>query len=291
MSFETQVDYTGFKLIRVSVEGAVANLRLFNPSRKNAIGAQLRQEVGRCLALLSIDSTVRAVVLTAEGNVFSSGIDLQELQSLSEAQKGAVGKLDAGRKALLLGESIRSFQDFVTAFEKCSKPIIAAVHGACIGAGIDVITACDIRFCSKQAVFSVREAKMGLAADVGTLQRLPKVVGCDSWVRDLAFTGRDFGADEALKFGLVQEVLDTAELVESRALALAKQIASNSPLAVMGTKASLNYSRDHSVAEGLEHVALLNHAFLQAPDIVLAAMAFIQKSQASFPDLPRVSKL
>jgi len=152
------------------------------------------------------------------------------------------------------------------------------VHGACVGAGIDIITACDIRICSKQALFSVREAKVGLAADVGTLQRLPKVVGCDSWVRDLALTGRDFGAQEALRHGLVQDVLESAQDMEASAIALARQIAANSPLAVTATKASLNYSRDHTIAEGLEHITLMNQVNLQAPDPIIALQAMRKSS-------------
>merc|ERR1719277_396192 len=199
--------------------------------------------------------------------------------------------MDPGRRAMVVGDFIRGFQDVVTAFERCPKPVIAAVHGPCIGAGIDMITACDLRFCSKAAVFSVREAKVGLAADVGTLQRLPKVVGCDSWVRDLAFTGRDVKADEALRFGLVQEVLETPEELASRALEVAKHIAANSPLAVVATKASLNYSREHTTADGLEHVALMNQVYLQAPDLGIATQAFLTKKKPSFPELPRPSKL
>jgi len=129
-------------------------------------------------------------VFSAEGAVFSAGIEVEELGFLNERSS-----MDPGRRAIVIADFIRGFQDVVTAFERCAKPIIAAVHGPCIGAGIDMITACDIRICSKQALFSVREARVGLAADVGTLQRLPKVVGCDSWVRDLALTGRDVKAE------------------------------------------------------------------------------------------------
>eukprot|EP00933_Yihiella_yeosuensis_P017484 TRINITY_DN1458_c0_g2_i1.p1 TRINITY_DN1458_c0_g2~~TRINITY_DN1458_c0_g2_i1.p1 ORF type:complete len:288 (+),score=55.73 TRINITY_DN1458_c0_g2_i1:20-883(+) len=282
------VGYADFKLIKASVADGIGSLHICNTARKNAVSAPLRQEISSCLAQFSCDPFVRVVILSAEGKVFSSGIDLGELSSLNE---GDITSLDAGRRAVIVSEFIRGFQACVSAFEKCPKPVIAAIHGACIGAGIDIITACDLRLCSKQAIFSVREAKVGLAADVGTLQRLPKVIGCDSWVRDLAYTGRDFGAEEALRFGLVQEVAADAEALMARAKEIGLQIAANSPLAVSATKASLNFSRDHSVAQGLEHVVLLNQANLQAPDPMIAAQAFFQKEKPSFPDLPKMSKL
>lgn len=278
--------YAGCELVKATVAEGVGHLCLASVARKNAVSRQLRREVSACLAAMGADPGVRAVVLSAHGPVFSAGIDLQELGQLSTG-----AELDPARRARVVADSIRGFQDFVTGFERCPKPVVAAVHGACIGAGIDMITACDLRLCSKQAVFSVREARVGLAADVGTLQRLPRVVACDSWVRDLAFTGRDFGAEEALRFGLVQEVLATPEELLERAMSIARQIAANSPLAVEATKASLNYSRDHTVAEGLEHIVLVNQVNLQAPDLIAAAQGFLTKTTPTFPDLPQISKL
>merc|ERR1712194_27320 len=143
----------------------------------------------------------------------------------------------------------------------------------------------------KGAMFSLREARVGLACDVGTLQQLPRIVGCESWTRDLAFTGRDVGAEEALQRGLVQEVLDDRVQLATRAAALARQIAANSPLGVRATKASLLFSREHSVADGLENVRLMNQVYLQAPDLAMAVQAFKTRKQATFPDLPGMSKL
>mmetsp|Transcript_39154 Transcript_39154/g.92123 ORF Transcript_39154/g.92123 Transcript_39154/m.92123 type:complete len:291 (+) Transcript_39154:44-916(+) len=280
---------TDIKGVKASVSDGVAKLRICCPSKRNALGALLRDELQRCLCGLAGEAEVKCIVLCAEGNTFCAGIDLMELTQLGNGGgQSASSHIDAGRAAMVLNKSIREFQEFITCFETCTKPIIAAVHGACIGAGVDLITACDIRLCSKAAVFSVREAKVGLAADVGTLQRLPKVVGCTSWVRDLAFTGRDVKADEALRFGLVQDVAETQQAVEAQALELARLIANNSPLAVAATKASLNFSRDHGVAEGLEHVRLLNQSYLQAPDVAISAKAFMQKTRPVYPSLPKL---
>eukprot|EP01084_Bolivina_argentea_P284071 486714_1 len=138
----------------------------------------------------------------------------------------------------------------------------------CVGAGIDLITACDIRIAATDATFSVKEIRVGLAADLGTLQRFPKIVASDSWVREVCFTGRDFGAKEAKEVGLISKVVPgSSECVFLEALNMAHEIAALSPIAVAATKASLNFSRDHTVEEGLEHVALLNSAALQTKDI------------------------
>lgn len=273
--------------VRTSIAHGVGHIVLAAVATKNSLDLPMRQEVSTCLHALVADPEVRCIVLSSEGSAFCAGIALGEF---SDALSGAAS-LDPARQALVLNDYVRGFQEWITAFQTCAKPIIAAIHGHCIGAGIDLITACDIRMCSKKTVFSVREARVGLAADVGTLQRLPKVVGCDSWVRDLALTGRDFGADEAMQRGLVQEVLDNPADLVKRASQLAQEIAANSPLAVMATKASLNYSRDHSVTEGLDHVRLMNQAFLQAPDLGLAMGAMKSKTPAAFPNLPTNSKL
>jgi len=283
-------DYADLKGIKARIEGGVGELRLAAVSKRNALGSALRAELKKCITTMSHDSAVRCIVLCAEGATFCAGIDLTELSFIGghSTQVKNETRLDAGRAAMLVNESIREFQEFITSFESCTKPVIAAVHGPCVGAGVDLITACDIRLCSKAAAFSVREAKVGLAADVGTLQRLPKVVGCTSWVRDLAFTGRDALADEALRFGLVQEVLGSQEELEAKAMQLAKMIAANSPLAVAATKDSLNFSRDHGVAEGLHHIRLLNQSYLQAPDIAIAVQGFMQKQRPEFPQLPQI---
>lgn len=278
--------YPPLELVVASVADGVGHLRLASARTRNALSARMRSDVRECLSLMRADPGVRCVVLSAEGDVFSAGIDLRELGFLGED-----GDTDPGRKASVIADFIQEFQDFVSAFERCSKPVICAIHGSCIGGGLNIITSCDIRVCSAKTLFSLREVRVGLAPDVGALQRLPRVVGCDSWVRDLAFTGRDFGAEEALRFGLVQEVFESQEATVARALALGRQIAANSPLAVSATKASLNFSRDHTVADGLQHIMLLNRANLQAPDLQLGVRAALTKGTAQYPDMPAQSRL
>ncbi len=173
----------------------------------------------------------------------------------------------------------------MSSLEKVRVPVIAAIHGYCIGAGVDLTSACCIRMCSKDSVFTIKEVDIGLCADIGTIQRFQKVVGNESWARELAYTARNFGYEEALKFGFVSHVYDTAEECLKQAIALANVIASKSPVAVATSKQSIVYSRDHTVQEGLDHVALLNSVMLQTPDMAIAAMSHMQKTKAAYEKL------
>nr|XP_022912283.1 delta(3,5)-Delta(2,4)-dienoyl-CoA isomerase, mitochondrial-like [Onthophagus taurus] len=186
---------------------------------------------------------------------------------------------DLARKAKIYEQKITSFQESLSAIEKCSKPVLAAVHSACIGAGVDMITAADIRYCTKDAYFQVKEVDIGMAADVGTLQRLPKVIGSDSLTRELCYTARQLHSAEALSCGLVSKVFDSKESLIAGTLDLAKIIASKSPVAIQGTKRSLIYSRDHTVQDGLEHIALWNRFMLQSEDLQTAVAGALSKEK------------
>ena len=222
---------------------------------------------------------------------FSAGIMAKiygRLDITAAAQSGfgtSDGTDDPARRGLRIEPSIALPQESFTAIEKCRVPVIAAIHGACIGAGIDMSTACDVRYCSKDAYFSIREVAVGLAADVGTLQRLPKVVGNDSIVRELAYTARDFSSAEAKDAGLVSAVFPTRDAMMEAAIALARAIAARSPIAVAATKRSLVFSRDHSVEVGLEHIRILNMLNLQSEDMTKAAMAAFSKENPTFSKL------
>jgi enoyl-CoA hydratase len=164
---------------------------------------------------------------------------------------------------------------------ECPLPVIAAIHGYCIGGGVDLIAACDIRLASADAVFSVREAKVAIVADIGSLQRLPHIIG-KGHVAELAFTGRDIDASRAQAIGLVNDVSADADAVLAGALALAEEIAANSPLAVQGTKAVMAASEGRPVSEGLEYVALWNAGSLSSDDLTEAMTAFMEKRPAVF---------
>jgi delta(3,5)-delta(2,4)-dienoyl-CoA isomerase len=205
--------------------------------------------------------------------MFTSGIDLVDMASGLLQPKGD----DAARISWYLRDLITRYQKTFSVIEKCPKPVIAAIHGGCIGAGVDLITACDIRYCAQDAIFQVKEVDVGLAADVGTLQRLPKVIGNQSLVNELALTARKMMADEALSSGLVSRVFPDKEPMLDAAIALAVEISSKSPVAVQSTKINLLYSRDHPVDQALDYMASWNMSMLQTQDIVKSVQAAMEK--------------
>ncbi|CAH1107148.1 unnamed protein product [Psylliodes chrysocephalus] len=234
------------------------------------------REIKQCFDEINEDENCRAVIISGEGKMFTAGIDLSDF--IVTAQKVAE-KDDVARKAKVFHKIIETYQSSMTSLELCKKPILAAIHSACIGGGVDLITAADIRYCTKDAWFQVKEVEVGLAADVGTLQRLPKVIGSDSLARELCYTARKMNADEALTCGLVSRVFGSySELIEG-ALNVAEDIAKKSPVAVQTTKANLIYSRDHTVQEGLDHIKLWNQLNLQSEDLTQAAMGIMTKDE------------
>ncbi|KAJ3076502.1 putative enoyl CoA hydratase [Rhizoclosmatium hyalinum] len=269
-------------VLSVPVEG-VLHVEFNRPKKLNAMNPQMWKDLGDCFTTVSTNSNIRAIVLSGAGKGFTAGLDLMEYAG--DFGNGGEG-VDAARRAFGFLEVVKAMQGQVSAIEACRVPVIAAVHGPCYGAGIDVITAADVRFCSADAVFSVKEVDIALAADVGTLQRLPKVVGNQSWVHDVCLSARPFAAAEAKEFGLVSRVVEgSREQVVAAAVKYAQLIASKSPVAVSGTKNVLKYSRDHSVEDGLKYVGVWNAAMAQTEDMVKAAEEFLSKKKAVYAKL------
>ncbi|GGY22479.1 crotonase/enoyl-CoA hydratase family protein [Paludibacterium paludis] len=270
------MDYTA---IKVEQRGAVAIVSFNRESKANSLDEASWKELRNAMRWCDDTPEVRAVVLSGEGRHFCSGIDLAMLMGV----QGIIKDDCEARMREKLRRLILDLQDCVTSLEHCRKPVIAAVHGVCLGGGLDIALAADFRFASADAVFGVREVDVGMVADVGTLQRLPRVVG-EGVAREMALTGRDVKADEALAFRLVNRVLPDAEAVKVAALECAELIAAKSPLAVRGSKEILNYGRDHSIADGLNHVATWNAAMLISDDIQKAGMAAMMKTRPVFRD-------
>ena len=261
-----------FETLRVAVEAHVATVRLHRPEVGNAMSMQLFAELEQAFAELDAADEVRVIVVAGQGKAFSYGLDLMAaaMDLAPVIQEGLAGpRLEARRL-------IARLQRQCGAPATCRKPVIAAVHGWCIGAGLDLISACDLRLCSADAKFSLREARVAMVADIGSLQRLPHIIG-DGATRELALTAKDIDATRALQLGLVSQVLSDREALLAAARAEAETIAALPPLTVQGVKQVLNYQDGKTVADGLEYVATWNAAFLQSEDLKEAFAAFMQR--------------
>ncbi len=267
-----------YKAFRIELADKIAHVVINRPEKVNAMNADFWSEIVEIFRWIDETDEVRVVVLSGEGKHFSSGIDLQLLaQAASELGR------DVGRNAERLRRKILSLQASFNAVDLCRKPVIAAIHGYCLGGAIDLISACDMRYCTQDAQFSIRETDMGMAADVGTLQRLPRIIG-DGTMRELAYTGRTIEGEEARSIGLVNRTYaDTAALLEG-VFALAREIAGKSPVAIRGTKEMIRYMRDHRVDDGLEYIATWNAAMLQSDDLKVAMAAHMSKQKPDFAD-------
>jgi len=258
-------------------DGHVATLWLDRPEHRNAMGPAFWADLPAAMAELHDDPEVRAVVLAARGPHFTAGLDLG---AMAGDMIGDNNLSPAARATRFLA-AVTRLQRSITSVERCAKPVVAAIQGACIGGGVDLVTACDVRLCSADATFSVRETRLAMVADVGTLQRLPRIVG-RGHAAELALTGRDVGADRAREIGLVNDVLPDPAALHAAAHALAAEIAACSPLAVQGTKHVLRACEDRTVDEGLDYVAVWNAAFLVSDDLTEAMTAFFDKRPPVF---------
>ncbi len=265
--------------ISVRLEGAVAEVSLNRPDRSNAMNEAMWQELREAMRWADATPSVRTVVLTGAGKNFCAGIDLAMLGGVAKA----VAHADPARSREALRRLILDLQDCLTSIERCRKPVLAAIQGACIGGALDMVTCCDMRYAAADAVFSVREVDVGMTADVGTLQRLPRIVP-DGVARELAYTGRNVDAAEAASIGLVNRVFSTQEELVAGVMVIAQAIADKSPLAIRGTKEMLNYGRDHSVADGLDHVATWNAAMLMSADLEEAMSAARERRKPVYQD-------
>ncbi len=259
--------------LKVEKIGHIAWLVLNRPQQRNTMTLEFFQEMRRIFEEFDADAGVRVVVIRAEGKSFTAGLDLVAAQALL-GDGSAVYRDWLRRKIIELQESM-------TAIEKCRKPVIAAIHGHCIGGGVDLTSACDIRIAAKDAIFSIRETRIGIIADIGSLQRVPHIIG-QGWFRELALTGRDWTAEEALKMGYITRLCEDSQALFEEARILAEEIASLAPLAVQGIKEVANYSRDHGIQQGLEYVAQRNAAVVPNEDMMEAVSAFLEKRVPRF---------
>jgi len=268
----------GSDRIAVGIEGGVAHVELARPDKFNAMDKDMFAAIGDAFRTLGRDPAVRAILLSGRGRHFTAGLDLEYAARQFPANQ------DPGRAAEARLRHIEWLQDAFGAAEAARAPVIAAIHGGCIGAGVDLAGACDLRVASADAFFQIAEVDVAITADLGTLQRLGYLIP-QGVLRELAFTGRRMGAEEAARYGLVNRIEADRDATIAAALELARTIAAKSPLAVAGAKKSLNHSRGRTIEEGLRDVALWNAATLVSADLTEAIRARLGKTEPSFGPL------
>lgn len=265
-----------YETLNLTVNNHIAVIKFNRPEKANALNKVAWTELRAIFEELDNDEEVRVIILGGEGKHFCSGIDLSLLMEIIHSEMQCDARLREN-----LRKQILDLQASISAIERCSKPVLAAISGGCIGAGVDIISACDMRYASEDAFFTIKELDMGMVADLGTLQRLPKLIP-DGIMRELAFTGRNVSGKEAQHIGLVNQCFDNRENLMTSVFELANTIAKKSPVSVRGTKHILNYSRDHSIADGLNYIATWNAAMLLSEDLKESFQAKMEKREPDF---------
>ena len=268
-----------FQTLKVALAGQVATIELNRPEHANALEPRMWTELRDAMRWLDETAGARVGVLSGAGKHFTAGIDLGMLAGMREQIRDDCD----GRSREKLRRIILDLQDTLSSIERCRKPVIAAIHGACVGGGIDLICACDLRYCSADAFFSVKEIDVGLTADVGTLQRLPHLVG-EGIARELAYTGRKVSGAEARELRLVNHCYADRDALMAAMQELAAALAAKPPLALRGAKEMITYARDHTVADGLNYVATWNAAMLMSTDLDESLAAGREKRAPKFRD-------
>ena len=261
----------------------IAHIRLNRPDKANSLIPEFWREFPAAVNAFSNNGEARVIVISSEGKHFTAGMDISVFMS---------GALDADSanphvSAEAFRHKVRLLQDTFSCLERARQPVLAAIQGGAIGAGVDLATACDCRYASADAFFAVQETVIGMTADVGTFPRLMRVVP-EGWARQMAFTGERLPAAKAKEIGLVNEVFPTHEALLDGVMEIAARIAAHSPLAVTGCKAMANYARDHSTAEALDYIALWNAAMLRPEDI---RESYVSKSEKRAPQFDSLKKL
>ena len=262
-----------YECFRLEKKEYVGHLILSRPEKRNRMSLKFFDELIDIFERIDEDDDVRAVLISAEGKSFTAGLDLAEAATLF-TDPTAKSRHDFKRVVMRLQESMN-------VIDRCRKPVIVAIHSHCIGGGVDMASASDIRLASRDAVFSIRETRMAMVAVLGTLQRIGAIIG-QGWTRELALTGRDFDASQALEIGFLTHVYPDREALLDEGLKMANGIAQLSPVTVQGVKETLNFSRDYGAAAGLEFVAQKNAAILPSEDLMEAFQAFMEKREPDF---------
>ncbi len=269
----------------VEIEDGIAHLRFSRPEKANSMNADYWRELPEAVNDISDNAKARVIVLSAEGKHFSAGMDVSVFMEGGLDADGASREI----KAEAFHHKVKMLQGSFSALENARQPVLAAIQGGAIGAAVDLVTACDCRYASEDAFFCVQETAIGMTADVGTFPRLMKVMA-EGWARQICYTAERLPAAKARELGLVNEVFSTHEALLEGVMAIARQIAAHSPLAVAGAKRMANYARDHSTADALDYVAVWNAAMLSGEDIKKSYMAKMEKRAPDYDELKPLKK-
>ncbi|MFQ3219558.1 MAG: enoyl-CoA hydratase [Paraglaciecola sp.] len=275
----SDVDFSKLETLSVSIDQHIAHIQLSRPDALNSMIPLFWQELPQTVRKIDEQSAARVIVISSQGKHFSAGMDLSVFAQMSQDFSG-----EPARRAERLRRMVLELQDSFNALESVRIPVLVAVQGGVIGGAVDMICACDSRYCTQDAFFTIKETEIGMTADVGTLQRLPHLIP-QGLVRELAYTGRNMFSDEAKTCGLVNQVFSDQASMLAGVMKIAAKIASHSPMAVAGCKEMINYTRDHSVADALTYMATWQSGMFQMPDIQEAMVAQKEKRLPQYPEL------
>lgn len=279
-------DVATYESFKVEIKDRIAHVQFSRPEALNSMNKAFWLELPQCVQDIEANTDARVIVLSSTGKHFSAGMDLGVFTDPQSVPMSG----DPGRMAENLRRVVLQLQDTLTSLEKVRLPVLAAIQGGCIGGALDLVCAADSRYCTKDAYFTIKETELGMTADVGTLQRLPKLMP-QGVVRELAYTGRKFGAEESHRLGFVNAVYDDQEAMLAGVMEIARTIAAHSPLAVTGCKEMLNYSRDHSVEDSLRYMATWQSGMFRPQDMMKAFQARAQKQAPEYDALYPVKDL
>ncbi|MGB3724137.1 MAG: crotonase/enoyl-CoA hydratase family protein [Glaciecola sp.] len=268
-----------YDTLDVNIENHIAHIRLSRPDQLNSMIPAFWHELPNCVRLIDEHAGARVIVISSTGKHFSAGMDLSVFTNMGKSYAG-----EPARRAERLRRMVLELQDTFNALEEVRIPVLAAVQGGAIGGAVDMLSACDSRYCTEDAFFCIKETQLGMTADVGTLQRLPHLLA-HGLVRELAYTGRNMPATEALAHGFVNQVFASQNEMLQAVMGIAQQIAANSPMAVAGCKEMINYTRDHSVEDSLKYMATWQSGMFQMPDVQEAMTASMEKRMPNFEEL------
>jgi delta(3,5)-delta(2,4)-dienoyl-CoA isomerase len=259
----------------------IIHIELNRPSSLNAMNKQMFSDIKQLFTYLNTHPLLRVVILTGSGKLFTAGLDLKEAISMFQFDN----QVDQARKSIQIYNLIKDWQESLSILLKLRVPVLVGIHSYCIGGGVDLISAADIRYCTEDAKFSIKEIDIGMVADIGTFPRIPTLMSNEGFVREMAFTGRQISAEEAFKFGLVSKVFKNKEELINGLKAVAEEISTKSPVAVYSIKKVMNKTKFGNMEEGLEYVALMNMSMIFTNDVSEAITANLSKGKAKFSKL------